>query len=80
MKNLAQFIVQEITGSKDFQIEEIEEDDKVTLNINSSPELIGIIIGKNGRVIKAIQNILRVKGKLEKKSIFVNVVETSKTT
>lgn len=75
MKDLLTYLIKEITGDDDFAIEEHEENNHLTLNILAKPDNIGLIIGKNGSTIKAIQVVSRVKGTLENKSVFVNVVE-----
>lgn len=74
MKELLVFLLKEITG-KDFLVEQSEESGRTSLQVKADPEDMGMIIGKEGRTIKAIQDILRVKGSLEGKSVFVNVSE-----
>ena len=37
--------------------------------------IIGLIIGKNGKTIRAIRNLLRVRAAIEKKAVFVSVSE-----
>ena len=75
MKELLSFILENITGNKNFAIEVQEEGDRVDLEIKASPEDIGLIIGKGGNTIKAITSILRVKGRIESKLVNVNVSE-----
>ena len=75
MKKLLEFIIERLTGQKDIKIEEKKEDDNVYLEIFSDPENIGLIIGKNGNTIKAIQDVLRVRARLENVMVFVNVSE-----
>lgn len=77
MKELLEFLLEELTGTKDFSIEEIEEEGRVVLNVKANPDNIGLIIGKGGKTIKAIQNILRIRGSLEKKSVYLSVSEKS---
>jgi len=77
MKDLLEFLLEELTGTKDFSIEEIEEEGRVVLNVKANPDNIGLIIGKGGKTIKAIQNILRIRGSLEKKSVYLSVSEKS---
>lgn len=74
MKELLVFLLKEITG-KDFLVEQSEESGRTSLQVKADPEDMGMIIGKEGRTIKAIQDILRVRGSLEGKSVFVNVSE-----
>ena len=75
MKDLLEFLLKEITGKDDFTIEEIQEEDRLILQVKAKADIIGLIIGKDGKTIKAIQDILRVKGSLEKKSVYVSVSE-----
>ncbi|OGM28430.1 hypothetical protein A2962_04715 [Candidatus Woesebacteria bacterium RIFCSPLOWO2_01_FULL_39_61] len=77
MKKLIKYLLEEAMGIKDADIEEVEENGKVTLTINVSPELIGLVIGKGGKTIKAIQSLARIRGKLEKRIVFVNVSEST---
>ncbi len=77
MKDLLQHILEGITGKKDFEIEETEEEGRLHLNIIVDSDLIGLIIGKGGNTIKAIQNILRIKGSIENKYVHLTVAEKS---
>lgn len=74
MKELLEFIIKNILG-KDSSFEIIEEDNGsiVTLTVKTSEEEGGMVIGKQGKVIKAIRNILRIKATLEKKKIILLV-------
>ena len=73
MKKLLEFIIEEITGSKDFSVEEKEEEGNTSLIISGDPSQMGLVIGKNGSTIKAIQTVLRVRARLEEKMVFVVV-------
>lgn len=77
MKNLTEFIVKNILG-KDSKFEVTEADDGsiVTLTIKTADEDGGLIIGKGGKTIKAIRNILRIKATLEKKKVYLLVNPT----
>ncbi|OGM09136.1 hypothetical protein A2159_01765 [Candidatus Woesebacteria bacterium RBG_13_34_9] len=77
MKELLQFIIKEIIEESDFSIEETDEENTTRLRIVAQNKDLGLIIGKNGVTIKSIQNILRVKGRLEGKLVFVDVAESS---
>jgi len=75
MKDLLNFLLKEITGSSDFSVEQVDEEDKINFNVVANPEIIGLIIGKGGKTIKAIQTLIRIRGRLENKSAFVNVAQ-----
>ena len=74
MKELLDFILKNLLGKKsNFEI--IEEDDGsiVKLTVKTAEDEGGMVIGKGGKVIKAIRNILRIKATLEKKKIILLV-------
>jgi len=73
MKDLLEFILKGITGKDNFVIEEEVNEDAYSFRIILEPDSIGLIIGKGGKTIKAVQTLLRVRGKLENKKVFVNV-------
>lgn len=75
MKKLLKYIIEEITGSTDFSIEESSEENQENYEIKAGTEIIGMIIGKGGQTIKSIRNLLRVRAVLKKKTVFVSVSE-----
>ncbi len=78
MKNLLEFILKSITGSADCQVEEQTADgDHVNLIISAPQDIIGLIIGKNGKTIKAIRNLIKVRATLEKKGVSISIAEES---
>ena len=74
MKELLEFILRNILGKKS-KFEIVEEDDGsiVNLTVKTANDEGGMVIGKGGKVIKAIRNILRIKATLEKKKIILLV-------
>ena len=77
MKKLLEFILKKITGSDDFSVSESTEGTFLTLDVSAKPEIIGMIIGKEGKTIKNIRKILSVRGVLEQKSVRINVTEAT---
>jgi len=74
MKELFEFLVKNIVEHpEDIVIEEVEEEGQVNLNFQANPEDIKVIIGKNGRTIKAIRELLKIKAIKEKKRINLNL-------
>jgi predicted RNA-binding protein YlqC (UPF0109 family) len=52
------FLLQNILPSEEVTVETITENDFTRLTIAAPPELVGQIIGKEGRIIKAIRTLL----------------------
>ena len=76
MKDLLAFLISEITGAKsteDFTVSEDTVEGKTILNVVSKPNIIGLIIGKEGKTIKNIRKIVSVRAVLENKSINISV-------
>jgi hypothetical protein len=74
MKELFEFLVKKIVEHpEDIVIEEVEEEGQINLNFQANPEDVKIIIGKNGRTIKAIRELLKIKAIKEKKRINLNL-------
>jgi len=75
MKELLEYILKEITKEDSILVTEDVDDNFSKLTIFAPKELMGIIIGKEGRIIKAIRNLLKVRATLEKKGVNVSVEE-----
>jgi predicted RNA-binding protein YlqC (UPF0109 family) len=73
MKELLEYILEGIAGKDNFKIVEDSDDEAYRYNITVNSEKIGLVIGRQGNTIKSIQTLLRVRGKLEGKKVFVNV-------
>ncbi len=75
MKDLIKFLVQNITGTEEFEIEEKEEERGQLFVIHTKPEVIGLIIGKGGKTIKNLRKIASIRAVLENKAINISVAE-----
>ncbi len=74
MKELLEFLLKAIVEHpKDVVVEEKEEDNQVNLNLQVNSEDIKIVIGKNGRTIKALRELLKIKGIKEKRKVNLNL-------
>lgn len=75
MKKLLEFLTKNTTGIKDFEIKEDTQNDFIDFTILTKPGTAGLIIGKQGKTIKAIRSILKVRATLDKKGVNVSVEE-----
>jgi len=75
MKDLLEFLLKGVLGKEEFDITETEEDGRITYSIKTNQENVGMIIGKGGKMIKTLRNILKVRATLEKKVVFLNIAE-----
>ena len=76
MKDLLSYIIENITGNSEFDIIVSEsETGMVDFTIKIDKDHIGIIIGKEGRTIKSIRNLLKVRAVIENKAVNINIEE-----
>ena len=77
MKELLEFLIKNIAGD-DFEIKEEElEGGRVNMNVTADPSIIGLIIGKMGKTVKALRKILSIRAVGEQKSVNIAVSERS---
>ncbi|BCX14917.1 MAG: hypothetical protein KatS3mg088_600 [Patescibacteria group bacterium] len=75
MEELLKFIISSILPGKEIPITKEEtEDGLITFLVKPKEEDAGILIGKDGKVIKAISQILKIKATLNKKKVIIKVV------
>lgn len=77
MKELLEFLVTKMVGLKKAQIEETTQEGYTKFIVKTQPGEAGLVIGKEGKIIKAIRNLLKVKATLEKKGVNVSVEEVA---
>lgn len=74
MKELLDFILRNILGKDSkYEIDEVDDGSIVKLTVKTADDEGGLVIGKQGKIIKAIRNLLRIKATLEKKKIVLLV-------
>lgn len=75
MKDLLIYLLKGVLADEKFDIEETEDAGRIMYTIKTDPKNVGLIIGKGGRMIKSLRNILKVRATLEKKAVGLNVGE-----
>jgi len=75
MDDLLTFLAKGITGEKEIKVVQEENNGFINYNIIAPKEAIGLLVGKGGKTIRAIRNVLKVRAILEKKAVGVMVSE-----
>ena len=80
MKDLLEYLVTSIVERpKEVKIEETSTPEGfVNLQITVDQEDMGMVIGKGGRIIRALRNLVRVRAIKEGKRVNVELTETGK--
>lgn len=80
MKELLNYILENIlTAEETFRIEEEVSDEITLLKIYLKPDTMGKIIGKGGKTINSIKNILKIKAMKDQVRVEVEVAEETQT-
>ena len=77
MKDLLEYLVKNIVEQPEaVKVEETSTPEGfVNLQITVAPEDMGMVIGKGGRIIRALRNLVRVKAIKEGKRVNVELTE-----
>ncbi|MDE3838493.1 hypothetical protein C0966_03705 [Bacillus methanolicus] len=76
MKELIETIVKPLVDfPEDVQVNVHEEDHRVTYQLSVNKNDMGKVIGKQGRVAKAIRTVVYAAGSSQQKKIFLEIIE-----
>ncbi len=76
-KNLLEYIVKNLVAYPDkVEVSEADAEGKVTLKLTVAKEDMGRVIGKEGRIIRSIREIIYAYAAKESKKVSVEVEET----
>lgn len=64
MQDLLNFITKQITGGVEPEIVETEEEGSKVLTLKVPQEYVGLLIGKEGKTIRALRNLVKAKSML----------------
>ncbi len=76
MENLLKFLLEPLVkDASSVKIQQVAENDHLNFTVSIPKDDIAKVIGKNGRMIKTIKNLLRIKGIKSKQTVSIEVVE-----
>ena len=74
MKELVEVIASALVDNpEDVVVTETEDEKQIVLNLTVAPEDMGKVIGKQGRIAKAIRTVVRAAGSKGDKKIMVDI-------
>lgn len=73
MKETLEYILNAIIEDQNIVVEETEEEGVIIFKIYAPQDQIGRIIGKGGKTINALKNILKIRAIREEKKIDIQV-------
>lgn len=76
MKDILSYILNAIVDNPDaVVVDELEEEGVVTLTIRVAKEDMGKVIGKEGKVIRSIRNLMKIPAMKQHKKVQVQLAE-----
>ncbi|HAA38186.1 MAG TPA: KH domain-containing protein [Firmicutes bacterium] len=76
MKDLVEFIAKALVDNPEaVHVEQLEDERTITLELRVAADDMGKVIGKQGRIAKAIRTVVNAAAATEKKRVFVEIVQ-----
>ena len=76
MREVLEFLARSIVGDPDaVVVDEVQNGSIVRLRLSVAPEDVGKVIGKGGRTVRAIRDVVRAAATREGVSVTVEIVE-----
>lgn len=81
MKKALKYIVSQIVENPEkVEVSELEDQEMINFTIAVDPSDMGRIIGKNGKVIRAIRNIIKISAIKQNRKINIALIENAPQT
>lgn len=75
MVELLEYIAKSLVDNPDqVEVEQVEEEDIIRLELRVAQEDMGKVIGKQGRIAKAIRTVIKAATVKEKKKVIVEII------
>ena len=75
MKSTVEFLVKELVDNPDaVEVCEITGDDSTTYEVRVSPDDLGKVIGKQGRIANAIRTLVKAVAMKDKRKVYVEIL------
>ncbi|MGM8364163.1 KH domain-containing protein [Virgibacillus sp. W0181] len=75
MKDLIESIITPLVDHpEDIQIKETEEETKIVYHLTVNPNDVGKVIGKNGRIAKAVRTVVYAAKTTTNKRVFLDIM------
>ena len=76
LKDILSYIVENLVENpSEVSIEEVENDDTVTLQLKVAEADMGKVIGRQGRIAKEIRSVLKAAGLKDRKKVLIDILD-----
>jgi uncharacterized protein len=74
--DLVEFLARGLVDDPDsVRVETVERDGELVLQLHVAPEDVGKVIGRHGRMVRALRTVLRAAGVREDRRVLLEIVE-----
>jgi predicted RNA-binding protein YlqC (UPF0109 family) len=75
LKSTVEFLVKELVDNPDaVEVSEVSGDDSTTYEVRVSPDDLGKVIGKQGRIANAIRTLVKAVAMKDKRKVYVEIL------
>ena len=76
MRELLDYLARRLVDEPDaVRVEEVEEDDALVLRLRVAPDDVGKVIGRQGRIARALRTLVRAGGAHEGRRLVLEIVD-----
>jgi uncharacterized protein len=76
LAELLDYVARKLVDEPDaVRVEEVEEDDALVLRLHVAPDDVGKVIGRQGRIARALRTLVRAGGAQEGRRIVLEIVD-----
>lgn len=75
MENLLKFLIENILGETEFHVTRTETAEGVLFEVKCTPEMMPRLIGRGGRTIKAIRDVVSIVARQEGKRVQIKLLD-----
>ncbi len=76
MKELLEFLARSLVDDPDaVRVDAAEEDDALVLRLHVAPADVGKVIGRQGRIVRALRTVVRAAGVRENRRVLLEIVD-----
>jgi uncharacterized protein len=76
MRELLEFLARRLVDEPDaVRVEEVEEDDTIVLRLHVAQDDLGKVIGRQGRIARALRTIVRAGSVRERRRVQLEIVD-----
>ena len=76
MAELLTYLAKQLVDNPDeVRVDQVDEHDSVVLRLHVAPDDVGKVIGRQGRIARALRQVIRAAGTTDRRRVHLEIVE-----